>query len=232
MDLLQSDECIYCRSKLYKLNDGRVKCSKCGRRYTPKRLFSIRRAVEGFCRDMTAAQCSRATGISYPTVLGRYKFFRHLLSLYLEEEYAKNRENIKEYDEYLYLDGSKRRDRRKIFDAHNFLTFDYGGKVYNILMPSLDRYRQSFLDDGLEDIYYREFSRFMKIHRITKLASLDNTIVCFWKYFGDFMKSFKGIERDNFFEYLKEAEFKFNYPDSNERIEILWRLCKKSIGSH
>ncbi len=221
-------ECIFCAGNLYTLSDGRVKCSKCKRRYSQKRVNILKELATYFCDGLTAKEASQKCGVSYPTASGYYKEFRELIALFLENEYAKNRENIKEYDEYLYLDHSKRRDRRKIFDAHNFLTFDYGGKVYNILMPSLHRYKHSFLDDGLEDLYYSEFSRFMKIHRIAKLASLDNTIVSFWKYFDEFMKKFKGVDSESFFSYLKEAEFKFNYPESQECLNILWRLYLES----
>ena len=153
--------------------------------------------------------------------------FRRLLLPLLENAYASHREEIVEYDEYLYLDHAKRKEKKYIFDAHNFLTFDYGGKVYNILMPSLDRYKSGFLADGLADLYYDEFSRFLKIHRIAKLRSIDNTIVMFWKYFDEFMKKYKGIRPDNFIYYLKEAEFKFNHP-MPERFEILKKVWFES----
>jgi transposase-like protein len=184
------------------------------------------RLIEAFCEDLSAREAARSTGVSYITAKNFYDRLRRLLLPYLEEAYATHREEILEYDEYIYLDHTKRRDKRCIFDAHNFLTFDYGGRVYNILMPSLARYKQGFLADGLEELYYDEFSKFLKIHRIARLRSLDNTIVAFWRYFDDFMKKYKGVRHDNFVYYLKEAEFKFNHPGP-ERAEILLRLLRK-----
>jgi len=176
--------------------------------------------IDAFCNERTAKESAETLSLNYVTVKKHYDAFRRLLLPLLEEAYASHREEIVEYDEYLYLDHAKRREKKYIFDAHNFLTFDYGGRVYNILMPSLDRYKGGFLADGLEELYYDEFSKFLRIHRIAKLRSLDNTIVRFWQYFDEFMKKYKGVRRDNFIYYLKEAEFKFNYP-MPERADLL-----------
>jgi transposase-like protein len=32
----------------------------------------------------------------------------------------------------------------------------------------------------------------------------------FWEYFEAFIKKFRGVNKNNFFYYLKEAEFRFN----------------------
>ena len=39
----------------------------------------------------------------------------------------------------------------------------------------------------------------------------------------DNLKKYKGVEEDNFYYYLKESEFKFNYT-KDEQIEILRNL--------
>ncbi|BBG66386.1 hypothetical protein NNO_1683 [Hydrogenimonas sp.] len=217
------NSCIYCGKRVYILGDGMLKCSSCAKRYSPakiKRRFDL---IEAFCGDLTAREAAKRLRINYVTAKKFYDEVRSLLLAYLEKSYSEHTQEILEYDEYLYLDHSKRKDKRYIFDAHNFLTFDYGGRVYNILMPSLNRYKKRFLADGLDELYYNEFSKFLKIHRIAKLRSIDNTIVRFWKYFDRFMKKYKGVKRDNFIYYLKEAEFKFNY-EPGEREEILKRL--------
>jgi len=213
--------CVHCGGKLYRLKDGRVKCAACRRRYSPRQAAVRLRLIEAFCKDLTAKEAAESAGVSYLTAKNFYDRLRSPLLPWLEEAYARHRDEILEYDEYIYLDHTKRRDKRHIFDAHNFLTFDYGGKVYNILMPPLNRYKHSFLQDGLEELYYDEFSKFLKIHRIAKLRSLDNTIVAFWRYFDDFMKKYKGVRPENFVYYLKEAEFKFNHPDPDERADCL-----------
>ncbi|NPA30236.1 MAG: transposase [Epsilonproteobacteria bacterium] len=218
-----SDQSPCCGAPVYRLKDGRIRCSRCRRRYGLKRLEREYRLMQCFCDDLSARRAAQSAQTTYATAKKSYDRFRRLLLPYLEHCYTAHRDEVVEYDEYLYLDHSKRRDKRHIFDAHNFLTFDYGGKVYTILMPPLGRYKHAFLHDGLEDVYYEAFSRFLKIHRIARLRSLENTIVRFWRYFDEFMKKYKGIEADNFIYYLKEAEFKFNHPNP-ERAEVLRRL--------
>ncbi|WP_456456417.1 transposase [Nitratifractor sp.] len=183
--------------------------------------------IELYCQERNAREASKEAGISYVTAKNFFDRIRRLLPALLETDYEQNRDRITEYDEYLYLDHSKRKDKRQIFDAHNLLTFDYGERVYSILMPPLDRFKLAFLDDGLEEIYYREFSRFLSIHRIARLKSRDNTIVRFWRFLDEHMKRYRGVNPENFFYYLKEAEFLFNYPmPRREAIlrELLWEF--------
>jgi len=218
---ISDKNCFYCQAPLYKLGDGRVKCSYCKSRYSPQKLQREIDLIELFCRDFTALKASKELKVNYITAKKAFDKFRKKLALFLEDEYEQNRQNLLEYDEYLYLDSVKRGDKRYIFDGFDFLTFDYGGRVYNILMPSLQKYKKSLLDDELEDIYYREFSKFLTIYRVAKISSHENTIVKFWRFFDSFFRKYKGIKRENFFYYLKEAEFKFNYPKIEERIKIL-----------
>ncbi len=218
------DRCHLCGGKnLYRLSDGRIKCGKCKQRYSIKKLQREKMFIEHFCRGDNALQTAKEAGGSYVTVKSFFDRIRRLLPALLEADYEQNRDRVVEYDEYLYLDHSKRRDKRHIFDAHDLLTFDYGGRVYSILMPPLDRYKQAFLHDGLEDVYYREFSRFLNIHRVARLKSRDNTIVRFWNFLDEQMKQYRGVDRENFFYYLKEAEFRFNYT-MPERERLLYDL--------
>lgn len=206
------DACLFCGAPLYRLNDGRVKCSACKRRYSPAKLARSFCLADAFCRDLSAAQAARECGVTPLSAQKHFRRFRALLLPWLEAQYEAHREAVREYDETLYLDHNKRRDRRRIFEAHNFLTFDYGGRVYTILMPSLERYKESFLDDGLEEVYHRELSTFLKMHRIARLERHDNTIVRFWHFLDRQFKRYKGIPPEQFIYYLKEAEFKFNCP--------------------
>ncbi|WP_292657807.1 transposase [Nitratifractor sp.] len=223
----KGEHCPFCGAeKFYELSDGRYKCAVCKRRYAPKKRQRERRLIQLFCREYSALQAAKEVNISYVTVKNYFDRMRHLLPALLEADYEQNRDQITEYDEYFYLDHSKRKNKKCIFDAHNLLTFDYGGKVYSILMPPLDRYKQAFLDDRLEDLYYREFSQFLNLHRIAKLKSRENTIVRFWRFLDEHMKLYRGVHRENFFYYLKEAEFFFNYP-MPYREEVLRSLASE-----
>lgn len=220
----QSHHCIYCHHTLYQLGDGMVKCSVCKKKYSPKKVESTLILIDLFCRDENALSASKTAHISYATVLKYYQYFRKLVIEHCEEEYHLYRNRESEYEEYIYQEKSKRNEKSAIFDAHNFLTFAYGEKVYNILMPSLNMYKQQFIKDNLEDVYEKEFSHFMRSSKIIKITAHDNTITRFWRYFETFITAFKGVSREYFPYYLKEAEFKFNTPVKRRR-DILERLC-------
>jgi len=143
---------------------------------------------------------------------------------WLEARYEAHRHQVREYDEALYLPAAKRRKRGAIFDAHNYLIFDYGAGVYTLLMPSLARYKEQFLADGMEDLYAREFARFLRRHRVARLESIDNTLDRFRYFVEAQLRRYRGIPPEQFIDYLKEAEFKFNLSDPSSRYELLRTL--------
>lgn len=215
-------KCIYCQhTKLYKLKSAQVKCAKCQRKFSPKKIKTDQELVECFCENLSANEASKKLAINYVSVKKRYELFRTLIANFLEEEYQ-NKPTI-EYDEYIYLEKSKKKVKENIFDAQNFLTFHYEDQVYNLLMPSLAKYKNRFLQDGAEDIYFKEFSKFMMLNKISKTKKRENLITQFWFYFEDAILKYKGVSSENFFYYLKEIEFKFNYTQK-EQIEILNKL--------
>lgn len=205
------NECIYCNHKLYQLGDGMLKCSACKRKYSPKRINKIMTLIDCFCKDTNALQTSKQLKLSYVSIHKYYDIFRLLCARICEMEYELSREKPCEYEEYFYLEQSKRNDRLAVFDAHNFLTFDYENHIYTLVMPTLQRYKQQFIDDNLENVYNSEFNKFKRKSRIIKVSKHLNKIVNFWEYFEKFILNYKGISTENFPLYLKEAEFKFNH---------------------
>jgi len=222
--------CIYCHHTLYNLRDGMVKCSACKKKYSPTRVNQIKNLIKLFCDEENALSASTSLNLSYATVLNYYQKFRHICAEYCEAEYHLHRSEETQYEEYLYIEKSKRRDKTAIFDSHNFLTFGYGNKVYTLLMPSLGIFKQQFVEDNLEDVYHKEFSKFMRTSKIIKISEHDNVIDKFWHYFEQFITSFKGVSNEHFSYYLKEAEFKFNTPVA-ERSQILEKLYFHPNGS-
>ena len=206
-----------------------VKCSVCKKKYSPERVNQIITLMDHFCKDENALTASKILHLSYATVLKYYQKFRHLAAEYCEEQYHLHRTRESQYEEYLYIEKSKRHNKKAIFDSHNFLTFAYGEHVYTILMPSLGAYKQQFLEDNLEEVYTKEFSKFMRSSRIIKISEHDNAITRFWHYFETFIRSFKGVSSEFFPYYLKEAEFKFNTPMTKRR-EVLERFYFKRVS--
>lgn len=215
-------KCIYCQhAKLYELKSGQMKCAKCKKKFSLKKIQTDQELIECFCENLTVNEASKKLSINYITVKKRYELFRQLIANYLEDEY-KDKEVI-EYDEYIYLEKSKKRVKENIFDAQNFLSFHYEDKVYNLLMPNLNKYKNQFLDDGSDKVYFKEFSKFMMFNKISKTKKRENLITQFWLFFEDAILKYKGINHENFFYYLKEIEFKFNY-EKEMQVKILKEL--------
>ncbi len=226
----ESLSCFYCHHSLYRLADGMVKCSVCKRKYSLRRIEQIKSLIRHFCSDENALSASKSLSMSYPTVLKYYHRFRHAAAEYCESQYDRHRTGESQYEEYLYIEKSKRRDKTAIFDSHNFLTFGYGQKVYTLLMPSLGMFKHQFVEDHLEELYYKEFSKFMRTSKIIKISEHDNIIEKFWHYFEQFITPYKGVSTEHFPYYLKEAEFKFNTP-LKYRMEIIERHYFRLNGS-
>jgi transposase-like protein len=214
--------CPYCNHPTsYSLKTTQKKCTRCLRKYSEKKIVFEKKIIGLFCEDYTINRCVKEHNLNYVTIKKKYNNYRTQLILFLEEQY-KNKE-IKEYDEYIYLEQSKHKIKKNIFDAINFITFNYDNKVYNLLMPNLNKYKSQFLHDGVDDVYFKEFSKFMMLNKISKIQNKENTIANFWIYFENSILKYKGINKKNFFYYLKECEFKFNY-SKKEQIEILESL--------
>lgn len=210
---MQSQErCVYCgHDHLYVLDDGMRKCSRCRKKHSPRRVERIVSIIQAFSRDETASQASRRLELSYVSVLRQYEHFRKACARICEAEYEALRHLSCEYEEYYYLERTKRHRPEAVFDAYNFITFELEGHVYNILMPTLQRYKEQFIDDDLIKVYSQEFDRFKRKSRIIKVSRHLNQIVAFWDYFETSIVRYKGVSKENFPLYLKEIEFKFNH---------------------
>lgn len=204
--------CIYCNNeKLYRLKTGQIKCSNCKKKFSLKKIDQKNKIIDCFCRNMTTNETSQVLNLNYKTVANSYTAIRKNIINHLETSHE-NKEIIS-YDEYLYLEKSKK-SKENIFQSKNFITFCYEEKVYNLLMPNIIRYKS---------IEVKDFSRFMSFNKISKLKKEQNIIKQFWIFFENNILKYKGIREDNFFYYLKESEFKFNY-SLEDQLEILRNL--------
>lgn len=176
--------------------------------------------MECFLRNISALEASKLYAVSYITAKNHYHDFRLLCATISEQEYEDIREKHVEYEEYFYIEKSKKNQTNALFDAYNFLTFDYEGYIYTILMPSLQKYKTQFLEDKIEGAYIDELRKFKRQSRIIKVSKHYNTIVKFWEFFEKNITVYKGISNEYFAYYLKEFEFKFNY-SKEEALELL-----------
>ena len=202
-------KCPFCNhNKLYLLKTKQLKCASCKKKFSLEKINRKNQLIECFCNNFSINQTAKFLGLNYQTVANEYKNIRENIANFLETQYS-NKE-VLEYAEYLYLEKSKK-TKEKLFEAKNFLTFHYKDKVYNILMPNIARYK---------DIEPKDFSRFMSLNKISKLEKKETIIQNFWEFFENSILKYKGVKEENFFYYLKEIEFKFNYP-LEEQLKIL-----------
>ena len=123
---MELKHCIYCKSeKLYLLANKSYKCAICKRKFSPKKIAIDLKLIQTFCDELNAMQASKALKVSYVKVSDRYMLFRVLLTPYLEKLYESRETKVSEYNEYLYISDNKKNKIEHIFDAHNFITFDY-----------------------------------------------------------------------------------------------------------
>jgi len=201
-------KCIFCNSPTYTLKNGYKKCKVCKRKFSPQKLERKQNILNCFCKDYTANRCAKALGLNYITVQKEYQQIRKKIALFMEEAFL-NKNEIIEYNEYIYLPKAKQNIKENIFDGFNFLTYNFDNKIYNILLPSLKRYKPILLEDNADEVYYKELEKFLLSWHLSNSKN-SSLIKEFWQYFEEFMLKFNGINSDNFIFYLKEAEFKFN----------------------
>lgn len=198
--------CIYCGHYiLYKLKDGNFKCAKCKRKFSPRKIERKAKILKGFIDELAPKEIAKKYNIAYASVVKEVHHIRKVAAEICEREFLK-KQDINEFEEYLYIPKSKKNNDKYIYKAQNFLTIDYGGKIYNILLSSMKNY---------ETLNIEEIKKIFNQNRIIKIKKKEK-IIKFWEYFEKFITKFKGINEENFFYYLKEAELRFN----NFKIQI------------
>ena len=189
--------CIYCNHYiLYKLKEGSYKCAKCKKKFSIKKIDRKAKILKGFLDELTPHQISNKYNISYATCVKEIKHIRSVMAKICEEEFLK-KQTIQNLEEYLYIPNNN------IYKAQNFLTIDYG-KIYNIMLSDMKNY-QHLSTKEIKQLLIQ--TKIINIKNQTKITE-------FWEYFEEFIKKFKGV--NEFFYYLKEAEFRFN----NFKIEV------------
>lgn len=217
---MEITHCPYCKSKrLYELKDDYKKCSSCHKKFSPRKIRTDYTIIEFFCNNISANKCAKALNINYRTVQNRYTLFRKLIANFLENEHYASIQDNSSYEEFYYFtDREKRKKKKSLYDAVNILGFYSNRKIFTLLMPKLPKYNTE--EDN------KIFERYLKWHKIYSANSYATPLNVFWKYLEENLKKYKGINEENFFYYLKECEFKFNYLH-NKQIEILKEILYK-----
>ena len=208
--------CKNCENdSFYALANDYIKCKKCAKKYSLKKLQTDNDIFDGFLANKTALELSNELKLNYKTVKHRYDEIRYKLSQFLEIEYNKLPKDYSEYEEYYYFSQKQKLTNVKsLYEAINIIGFFSNDKVYTLLMPNLKHRRES-KNEGFEE--------YLNWHKIYSKESYKTKLYDFWKFLEENLKKYNGVSYETFFYYLKEREFKFNY-DFSEQKEIIYKL--------
>ena len=199
----------------YTLANDYIKCKTCAKKYSLKKLQKDNLIIIQFCENKNALKISKELELNYKTVKDRFDIFRKKIALFLEHEYNNSIHDYNEYEEFYYIkEREKKKKKKSLSESINIMGFYSNKKGYTLLMPKIGR-RAFDIEDG--------FIQYLNWNKIHSLNSHQTNLNIFWKFLEDNLKKYKGFEEDNFFYYLKESEFKFNYT-KDEQIEILRNL--------
>jgi len=238
---IRGRRCIFCDStSLYRLGNKHVKCKHCKHKYSLKKLSKDLSVLYHFYLEISARKTSIALGISYRTVSRRFMEYRHTMAEYLREQFKELSGDI-EIDESYF--GGKRKGKRGRGAYNKAIVFgilERNGKVYTAVVPNVKA--KTLLKHIREktkkgSVYYTDMFRsynsliiYGKHERIDHSKTLVeynkhiNGIEGFWSFAKERFMKYHGINRDNYYWYLKEMEFRFNY-----RYDDLFKLLVQVI---
>lgn len=207
-------KCIYCdHPQTYVLGDELLKCTKCLRKFSPKKIAKEQKVLSIFIEGLNAREASKLTCMHFLTIQKNYQNFRKTITQYSDIQYKLNAHKVDEYDEYLYLPKSLKNFDKNIHKLQHFLTLSYDKKVYNLMMPTI----QHFQHDLKNEQENKLLSKYLRFNKVAKLKTRENTITKFWAFFETFILQYKGVSDEQFIYYLKEAEWRFNYEKEEQK---------------
>lgn len=216
------------RTKLYALNDGRRKCSVCGKKFFPQKISNAKKLQRYtilllcFCLNLTAQQASAMTDCHYRLVSAVYDRFRMLIaSQNLTPGKIALLMTVEACDRTIHDSAFCRRCRsrfcckgRKSGDSPVF-----GVKIladHRVFVDPLKETEASFrfdrplTDDQEQFSAYAGFICHGKFHRFTDNTRLKDGAERFWAWMSERLKKHHGIWKRNAGLYLKELEWKYN----------------------
>jgi len=219
-------QCIFCGNKaLYFVSKTQCRCVTCKRTFSYVKYAQEMTILECFIDNNSAYECATLLGLNYLTIAKKYQKLRLLLISHCEALYAEQTQTFSQYDEYYYLPTCKRGKNKYLFDAIGILGMVYGDSIHTLLLPDQFAHLKNLDENSIEKETY---ARYLNQHKVAHYESFDNVLTRFWKFLESWMDHFKGVSKENFIYYLKEAEFKFNYTQEEQRL-ILETLWKKNL---
>ncbi|RXJ60847.1 hypothetical protein CRV04_02195 [Candidatus Marinarcus aquaticus] len=204
---------------LYSLSNDYFKCASCKTKFSLKKQNMDCEVIHLFCSNINAQQSAQLLKVNYRTVANRYALFRKLIAKHAQEVYEQQIHTENSYEEHYYFtQRQKNRKRKSLYEAVNIIGFYSNQTIFTLLMPKLSKSALQEHDDS--------FERYLSWHKLQSQNAYKTPLKVFWAYLEQNLKKYKGISEENFFYYLKECEFKYNYV-LHQQIEILKNLYFK-----
>lgn len=213
-------KCPFCEAKNpYLLKSHYCKCRICQKKYSLKKLRQDKEIINAFCTNKNALESAKRLKVNYRTVQNKYYLFRQLITLYLEENYFSHTQSNCAYQEYFFFP-KKPKHKNQLLKAINFIAYYHNKKVFTLLMPKVE-----LSDDNKAN---EDYERYIYWHKLQSEDSFKTPLCIFFAFMEQNLKKYKGIDEKNFFFYLKESEFKYNFL-IHEQINILNKLYFQSF---
>lgn len=223
-------KCVWCGKRaVVHTARGYVKCEKCGRSKSLKRLRRELEILLCFVEQKPALQAATELRLSYPTVAKVYREVRELIFLQCELEGKKLSGEI-EIDES-YFGGKRKGTRGRGAQGKSVVLgiLERNGKVYTRVVYTLSaeylmdiiarktRKGSVFFTDTFKS--YNSLVHYGKHKTVNHSKTLVgkrnhhhiNGIEGFWSYAKHKLYNYRGVSKANFALYLKEMEFRFNH---------------------
>jgi len=214
--------CIFCgHTKLYEVSTTQYRCVTCKRTFSHAKYAQDMAVLECFIDNYSAYECASLLGINYLTIAKKYHKLRLLIITYSEALYSKQTETFSQYDEYYFLPTSKRGKSKYLFDAIGILGMLYEKRIHTLLLPDQFAHLQNLEETSIEKETY---ARYLNQHKVAHYESFHNALVDFWLFLENWLDHFKGVKKENFIYYLKEAEFKFNYTKEDQHTILTQKI--------
>ena len=231
-EIISGSKCIRCENtRLYKLGDGRFKCSGCSERYRISRIQEDLKLLHYFSLEVPANKAARDLGIGYKKVRLKYMGYREQIARFLDEEFERLRGEI-ECDES-YFGGRRKgnRGRGSTGKTKVFGMLERKGKIFTTvvddvradsLMGAIKRYSVKgsvFYTDQFKS--YKSLKFYGKHYTVDhakrfKLGERHiNGLEGFWSFAKERFQKYHGVSKNHFKLYLKEMEFRYNYRKVN-----------------
>ena len=224
--------CIFCsKYGLYKLEDKRLKCKNCKKKYSLKKLKRDLEILYYFYLEISARKTAKELKLNYKTIQDRFMQFRKLIAEHCNKEARKLNGEI-ELDESYF--GGKRKGQRGRGANNKTIVFgilERKGKIHTKIVENVSAETlmneiknktnkgSVFYTDGWKSYAsLRQYGKHNIIDHDKELVNNHNHIngiEGFWSFAKERFHKYHGISKTNYPFYVKEMEFRFNHRNEN-----------------